>query len=589
MKVKLYSKPVKEYNAKVMACLNRGIPSNKIPQYLENTFEHIQPPEVFGEDLLKAGVKMLIDHINAEHDIFFVVDSDVDGFTSSAILINYIYELLPNFALNHIQWGLHPGKGHGLADFIDTLEKSNYSLVVCPDSATNDVEQIERLHNRNIDVLILDHHLSEVPFSPYAVTINSQYHGNNKFLSGAGVVLKFCQYIDKLMDTNIANKFKDLAAVGLQSDMMSITDIEIKEMIFEGLHAENIVNPFIHAICKKNEFAMTKADYAVSPYNDLAVSPMAISFFCTPLLNAVCRSGTQEEKELTFKAMLTMCAFVEIPSTKRGHKLGEMETVLVQMTRQITNIKNRQERAVTAGMEMLEAAAANMMDRKVFVFTLEPEDMEPNIRGLCANKLMAKYQRPIVVATRLEDGTYAGSMRGYTATGIDNFKEVAEKSQYCTQVIGHENAAGIFLSDPGAFVDDMDKELADISTDIVYYVDYVWDAENIDANAIVDLAECNDYLGQDFSRPQVYIKNCLIDNFAIMKDAHLKINLPCGCSALLWNIDEKLKQRLQDGEVVKINFVATCTINEWNWQRSPQLIIKDFEEIKLSPVESWGF
>lgn len=591
MQIKLIDKPSKDISPKVQCCLNRKVPIKDIPKYLSNTYEDIYPPETFGEDLLISGVKMLVEHIKANHNIFVVVDSDVDGFTSAAIFINYLHKQFPAFTENYVDFGLHPGKGHGLTDFIDALETSAYSLVICPDSATNDIEQIERLHNVNTDVLILDHHLSEVPFSPYSIVINSQYHGNNKELSGAGVVLKFCQYMDTLLGTDVANDFKDLAAVGLQSDMMSITELETKEMIFEGLRSENIKNPLINAICTKNEFAMTKADYAVSPYNDLMVSPMAISFFCTPLLNAVCRSGTQEEKELTFKAMLTMYAFKEIPSTKRGHKLGEMETILTQMTRQITNIKNRQERAVTAGMELLEAAAVDMMEHKTFVFALDDGDIEPNIRGLCANKLMAKYQRPVAVTSRLEDGTYAGSMRGYTATGINNFKAIAEKSKYCTQVIGHSNAAGIFLTDPGAFVDDMDKELANISTDIVYYVDYIFNEYTIDPEVIIALAELNDYLGQNFSRPQVFVENIKItnDNFKVMKSNTGKIDVN-GISIMLFGMTDEQIETFTPGTV--INFVCKCNINEWNWQRNPQLISIDYEIIDEKPLnvtESWGF
>lgn len=589
MIVKLMDKPSPDINPKVQACINRKIPINNIKRYLTNTFEDINAPETFGEELLKSGVKRLMDAINAGDDMFFVVDSDVDGLTSSAILINYLYELFPAYVTSHVHWGLHEGKGHGLADFISALLDCNYSLVVCPDSATNDIEYIKQLHEDCTEVLILDHHLSEVPFSEYAITINSQYHGNNKELSGAGVVLKFCQYMDKLLNTNIANKFKDLAAVGLQSDMMDIRELESKEMIFEGFQEGSLHNPLIYNLYQKSEFACSKADYIPSDKNGLLLTPIACSFFITPLLNAVCRSGTKEEKELTFKAMLTHMAFKEIPSTKRGHKPGEMETIVTQMTRQITNIKNRQERAVTAGMEMLEAAAADMMDRKVFVFTLEPSDMEPNIRGLCANKLMAKYQRPVAVTTRLEDGTYAGSMRGYTATGIESFKDIAEKSQYCTQVIGHHNAAGIFLSDPAAFVDDMDKELANVSTDIVHYVDYMWDADNVNNEAIIDLAEMNDYIGTGFPRPLVYVHDVLIDNFMFMKEKHLKINLPGGCSAIMWDAPEELRERLLDGEVIKINFVAVCNINEWNWQKNPQLIINDWEEVSLTTTEAWGF
>ena len=40
---------------------------------------------------------------------------------------------------------------------------------------------------------------------------------------------------------------------------------------------------------------------------------------------------------------------------------------------------------------------------------------------------MAKYQRPCCLLTRTDKGTYEGSMRGYTKTGINSFKDVLEQ------------------------------------------------------------------------------------------------------------------------------------------------------------------
>jgi len=43
------------------------------------------------------GVKMLIKHINANDDMLIQVDADCDGFTSSAIFINYLYKVFPAY------------------------------------------------------------------------------------------------------------------------------------------------------------------------------------------------------------------------------------------------------------------------------------------------------------------------------------------------------------------------------------------------------------------------------------------------------------------------------------------------------------
>lgn len=589
MKIKLYKEPIEGLNPKIQVCLNRGLEQEEILEYLKNSFNHINKPEAFGEELLKAGVVMLIKHIANEDDAIIIVDSDVDGWTSSALMINYLYECFPSWVKNHLTWALHEGKQHGLGDHIDKIIDNNYKLVICPDSATNDIEYIKRIHDNGGDVLILDHHLSDVPMSEYAVTINSQYNYPNNQLSGVGVVYQFCKYIDKIRKEDIVDKFIDLVAVGLMGDMMCMRSLETKELMFKGFKEENISNPLIYGLRNKAEFALSKADYVPSSLNDLGITPMGAAFFIIPLLNALSRSGTMEEKELVFESMLTLKAFEQILSNKRGHKQGEMEKRVDQALRTCTNVKNRQTRAEDAGMELLISRAKEMLDDKVLVFPIKPGEVDANIVGLVANKLMAKYQRPVCVVIK-NDNIYQGSMRGYTATGIEDFKKVAETSPSTAWVRGHENAAGICITDIASFRSDMNEKLKDISTEIVHYVDYIFDNGIVDKEVILNLADMNDYIGTGFPRPLVYVRDCVIDNYMIMKDAHLKINLNDGASAIMWGIDDELKERIQSGEKIKINFVAKCNINEWNFEKYPQLIIEDWEEVieEKSILDVWG-
>ena len=77
----------------------------------------------------------------------------------------------------------------------------------------------------------------------------------------------------------------------------------------------------------------------------------------------------------------------------------------------------------------------HMLDHKILLFLLEPGQIDPEIRGLIANKFMAKYQRPCCLLTRTSrngEETYEGSGRGYTKTGINSFKEILEQ---CPEVI----------------------------------------------------------------------------------------------------------------------------------------------------------
>lgn len=606
MKIKLYDdNRFSKIPPKVQVCLNRGIKIDKIPSYLTNTFEHINPAEAFDESLLKQAATRLITTISANKKAFVIVDSDCDGWTSAAHLINYLYEAFPTWTKTKLEYGLHEGKQHGINDLLDILLDREYSLLLVPDAGTNDIEAIKKLHEHGCETIILDHHISDVGFSEYAITINSQYNYPNPFLSGVGVVHKFCEYLDKLLNKNYADKFLDLTSIGMMGDMMNITSLETKEMIFQGLQDDNLHNPLILGLIEKSNFALSKADYAPSPQNNLRITPMGAAFFIIPLLNALSRSGTLEEKELVFESMLTMKAFDEILSNKRGHKLGEMEQRVTQALRTCTNVKNRQTRAEDAGMELLTAQAEERLDDKVLVFCLEPGQINPNIAGLVANKLASKYQRPVCVTTHINipkdendeereascGPDYAGSMRGYTATGIDDFKKVAESSGSCRWCRGHENSAGICLTDPMSFINDMNSALKDISSEIVYYVDYSWNANEVDGEAIISMAEMNDYLGTGFNRPLVHIHDFIVnsDNFKVMKGNTLKFTLPNGIDIIKFGgTDEEIEKFTNITTTIEL--VARCNINEWNWQRNPQLIMESYEEMeKVYTVLDWGF
>ena len=75
-------------------------------------------------DNMEDGFNLFLKHLKAESNFYFVVDSDADGFTSSAIFINYmennLRKMYPNFSINY---HIPDGKEHGLDTIMDILTK----------------------------------------------------------------------------------------------------------------------------------------------------------------------------------------------------------------------------------------------------------------------------------------------------------------------------------------------------------------------------------------------------------------------------------------------------------------------------------
>ena len=114
-------------------------------------------------------VKLIVKHLWKENGhIHIQIDSDCDGYTSSALLLNYLHDVYPS-CLSKISYSFHNGKIHGINP---ALVPPETTLVIAPDSSSNDYEIHKELHDKGIDVLVIDHHLAEM-VSPDAVVVNN--------------------------------------------------------------------------------------------------------------------------------------------------------------------------------------------------------------------------------------------------------------------------------------------------------------------------------------------------------------------------------------------------------------------------------
>ena len=613
MKYKLI-KPINEnYSALEQVLTNRGIPKEKIKNYLMTTDDVINSYNLLGEEALKEAAMKIAKCVRAEANALVIVDSDCDGFTSSAVLINYLYDLFPAWVENHLTWFMHEGKQHGLSDL--SLEPESvglYKLIIIPDASSNDYKYHEVLHERGIDIVVLDHHEAE-RISPYATIINNQLSDYpNKEMSGVGIVWQFCKYMDNLMGVNYADNYLDLVALGMDADMMSLTSFETKHLINKGFQEEYVKNPFFSAICDKHSFSMKGQ-----------INPMSVAFYVAPYVNAIVRSGTMQEKEIVFQSMLKFKAFEQIPSNKRGHRPGEMEQLYLQAMRTVTNVKNRQTRAQDAGMTYLEGLIEehNLLENKVLLFLLEPGKIDKNIAGLIANKMMAKYQRPCCILTKVEDisggemilddGTgvikfapstikvsYQGSARGCDKAGVSNFKDICEQTGCIMFAEGHQGAFGLGIYSHTVGVDDevagdeilqflakTDEILKDISDEAIYYVDYIYDNTNVNPEHIGDIARYPELWGKDMDEPFIAIKGLKItkDMITLMspdKSPTIKITLPNKLTIIKFNSnEEEFNSLFSETGYIEVDIIGKCGINERGYRPTPQIYVEDYEII----------
>jgi len=552
---------------------NRGINLENINHYLNTTDGDILNPSIIAN--VREGAKMLISHIHKGDKVLIQIDSDADGFTSSALLINYLNCLFPAFVRNNISYRLHTGKQHGIV--LDTIP-DDVKLVIAPDSSSNDYEVHEALALRGVDVLVIDHHDAE-KVSEYACVINNQLCDYpTKSLSGVGMVYKFCAYLDQLLKDNKAEQFLDLVAVGMVADMMDLRDFETRHLVVSGLN--KIRNPYLKGMINTNEYSISRGG---------GLNPFTVAFYIAPYINATIRVGTQDEKLMLFESMLDYRGYEQIPSTKRGCK-GQVETRVEQACRNCTNIKKRQTNARDSSLNIIEQTIKerNLLDHKLLV--IQVQDVDTNLTGLIANELASKYQRPTLLLNKKvnEEGviSWEGSGRNYSNSPIESFRELLLETGFAMYSEGHASAFGFGVLDSNfdEFISYTDNLLADFDFSPCYTVDKIYHYGNFNPNDILKVAELKPIWGQGLEEPlivleQLDLKNCKIDLMSRDKNPTLKITLPQGLSLIKFGSSEEEYDNIinSDFNCVNMNIVGKCDKNEWGGRITPQISIEDYE------------
>lgn len=120
--------------------------------------------------------------MNDNEKVALLVDCDADGFTSAALLKNYLaqqvlpYASFPDSTAEIIPL-FHSGKIHGLGDvkIMRALrDEIKPSLLIVPD-ASGTAEQYQALVNIGIDIVVMDHHdTTERGDGEHVIVVNNQ-------------------------------------------------------------------------------------------------------------------------------------------------------------------------------------------------------------------------------------------------------------------------------------------------------------------------------------------------------------------------------------------------------------------------------
>lgn len=563
---------------------NRGV------QDLENFFDLdwdcVQEPENL--DYIDEGVKLFIKHIENNSTIAVLVDADMDGFSSAAMLINYIHmqQRVGDWKEYHpeIKPLFHSDKMHGLNDMQimrQIRDEIRPDLLIIPDASGSE-DQYNDLAHFNIDILVLDHHDTVIRGNGNNIVVINNQHSpryTNKAFCGAGVVWQFLRAVDYQLECMCADYFIDLCALANIADDMDLKSNETRFLCHYGLQQEHLRNYFLRW-CQVHMYNMNGKEY--TPHN--------IAFYIAPLFNAVCRIGTMEEKEYLFRALIDRDCREMVKDGTRGHT-GKVE-LIQEALRKATNTKARQDRKRNKLTDLIERVIEErgMAHDKVLVLAFN--DFEEDWRaltGVTAQQISQTYQRPCILAFLDKNGhTYFGSLRANdNIEAYQNFKDQCNESGLCNFVAGHQQAAGLSIEKENVprLIEYFNKRYESISTEPCYYVDFIVDADDPKIPDIIqELAGQEHLWGTGLVEPKVAITGVRVDKSTLSllgaKKSTLCIKHPFFKLLTFKSSQEEYNALLLGSDYDRYRTVTVIGVspemNEFNRKVTPQFFIEDY-------------
>ena len=513
--------------------------NNFIEQYLKicgikDVEGYLNPNVSFYDDPfdyvnIEKAIEIFNKHVNKKDLVGIVMDSDMDGACSAAIIDMFCHQMGMDTKIY-----FHSGKQHGLHDKIEEIIKDRLSFIIIPDAGTNDIEDCKLIkkNNKECDILILDHH--EVLYeNPYAVVINNQLGNVNKALSGAGVTYKFVEAYSHFKGI-VPNQYEDIVAISIVSDICDLTSLENRTFLYYGFKYP------------KNLFLINLFD-TVCKYR--GVCPEAIGWDISPLANALARMDEQEYKTFFFECLTGRRNDYENSIKEMKRIKRKQDTLVKQITNEIESNLN--------------------LDHKVIIGFTEPENKE--IIGLIANKFTGKYRKPTILLREMNSTAWTGSLR----SPID-LLEVINKSKLA-QCMGHGAACGITvkkanLNKLAKFLDNLDIEI-----DPEYEVAGELTLKDITLNLAQEIIDNKILWGKNIEKPQFYIS---LDNpnVDIFKKSTTTIKLTKdGISFIKFFCSEEMIDQFQNLNNKVVNLIFEIDVNVYNGVMSPQCNIVEYE------------
>lgn len=382
---------------------------------------------------------------NKDMEIGVLYDPDVDGLMSGMVVYDTFKRLN-----KEVHCTINSGKRHGVVDeVVDWAIEKELDVLFVVDAGSGDKENILKLSENGIRVIVLDHHPYEQWETPENVDIiNVQDHAELPKLSGCGVTFRFMEQFGKQfeLEMGIYEKYVGITVISDVCDMTVAENRYYVSVLYEYFDKfrdeDKLFKQFKYYGSKKSFFGWT----------------------LIPFFNGLIRIGQEH----------TAVDLVNNLDSWRA---------MNSIKNKVIAVKSAQNTLIE---QVLESSKIVELEHTVIATRVEHKDLS-TLNGLVANKLLDKYgKNAMVLYGDSENKQFKGSLRGITYGKSD-------LNEFGLTARGHEHACGI-MGSPEMFKKFM-QEFVDTKKELenVERFDIEVDVHTVSDEKLVEIANFNEF------------------------------------------------------------------------------------------------
>ena len=562
-----------EITAKLLSI--RNIKKEDVESFLNPAIKNFLPNPNSLLDMEKSSLRT-IKSVQNKEKIGIFGDYDVDGATSTALLGKYFNELKLPFEI-YIPDRKNEGYGPSIKGFKELIKKG-VKIIFTVDCGTLSFKPIEYAKQNNIDVIVLDHHQSDINL-PKAYSVVNPNRLDDKsylqYLCAAGVSFMFLVSMNKELRNinwfkqNSINEpdllsYLDLVSLGTVCDVVPLIGLN-RALVKQGLKILK---------AKKNLGLKTLLDICKIEINPTIYH---LGYLLGPRINAGGRVG-----KCSHGANLLLNS-----NPKEAFKLAS----------ELDNYnKERQMLEKDLLEKILKECENNLKDP---VLVLVGKNWHEGVIGIVAARIKDKFNKPTIIIS-IKDNIGKASARSIVGFDIGSSIIAATQEQILIKGGGHKMAGGfsIDISNIKKFKDFIFRKFRAVNEDLTQEKPLYLDGK-ISPSAInlefFDKVNVLAPFGSGNPEPKFIVENLKSVNSQIVGNKHIKSILISSEGTNIKTIAFNALDNVLGAYLLKknniFNIAGKLSLNEWRGQKNVEFIIDDIsvnKNVKIKVPSSIG-